>query len=73
MLPFHFLPWTIFYAHLVPQTHYWYVVDIRNTGSIGVGKSTHNSCNGKSLVRMGLTRERWCCARGQLSRLEDSM
>ena len=28
-----------------------------------------HSCNGKSLSGMGLTRERWCCAGGWLSRL----
>ena len=29
-----------------------------------------HKCNGKSLSWMGLTRERWCCTRGLVSRLD---
>ena len=29
-----------------------------------------NQCNGKSLSWMGLTRERWCCTKGLVSRLD---
>ena len=34
-------------------------------------RGTHlNAINGRSLSGMGLTRERWCCARGWLSKLD---
>ena len=38
--------------------------------SISVGKGKNVSTNGKSLSWMGLTRERWCCTRGLVSRLD---
>ena len=46
--------------HLVPQ--------LLMSGVPSVGFP--HSCNGRSLSGMGLTRERWSCAKGWLSRLD---